>query len=66
MEYFLIRLGGFELLINNGKDASLLFFEIMFKDGKKKDKIRKDLEEYCGLDTLGMKLILDELKEIVL
>lgn len=64
MEYFLIRLGGFELLINNGKDASLLFFEIMFKDGKKKDKIRKDLEEYC-LNTLGMKLILDELKEIV-
>jgi hypothetical protein len=57
-------LGGFELLINNGKDASLLFFEIMFKDGKKKDKIRKDLEEYC-LNTLGMKLILDELKEIV-
>jgi hypothetical protein len=55
-----------ELNINNGKDASLLFFEIMFKDGKKKDKIRKDLEEYCGLDTLGMKLILDELKEIVL
>jgi len=64
LEYFLIRLGGFELLINNGKDASLLFFEIMFKDGKKKDKIRKDLEEYC-LNTLGMKLILDELKEIV-
>lgn len=59
-----------ELEINNGGDASMLFFyshvkpDSEFSQGLDKDKIRADLIKYCGLDTEGMIWILRELKKV--
>ena len=57
--------------IAGGQMASLRYLYITHGtiDGKKATadeikKIRKDLEEYCGLDTGGMILILEKLREI--
>jgi len=57
--------------IANGENASLRYLYITHgsMDGKKASadeikKIRKDLEEYCGLDTEGMIWILEKLREI--
>jgi hypothetical protein len=58
--------------ISGGEEASLNYLYITHGsfDGKKASadeikKIRKALEEYCGLDTEGMVLILEKLKELV-
>lgn len=58
--------------IKGGASASVLYFYAIH--GKKYglrpsqqeiDKIMKDLEEYCGLDTEGMIWIVDRLRELV-
>jgi hypothetical protein len=55
------------LEIHKGDDASFEFLNITFGDmpEAEKQKIRKNLEEYCGLDTEGMVWIVDELRKIV-
>jgi hypothetical protein len=45
--------------------ASLLYFYSHFKDKGDKEKIRKDLLKYCGLDTEGMVYIIKELRGVV-
>ena len=41
--------------IGDGGTASSEYFRITFtEDNKDKDKVRKLLKEYCGLDTMGM------------
>ena len=44
------------LEIANGGDASVLYYRTTLGNMKKTeiDKIRKNLEKYCGLDTEGM------------
>lgn len=61
-----------DIAIHGGASASVLYFYATHgkKYGLKPtqqevDKIMKDLEEYCGLDTEGMIWIVDRLKEIV-
>ena len=58
--------------ISNGQEASVRYLDITFlKDSEDKadkeyiDKIRKDLLDYCGLDTEGMIFILRELYKLV-
>jgi hypothetical protein len=55
-----------ELEINNGGDASMLYFYSHIKDEvKNKEEIRKNLLKYCGLDTEGMVWIINELEKLV-
>jgi len=55
-----------DLEINNGGDASMLYFysHIKFKL-ENKEEIRKNLVKYCGLDTEGMVMILKELRKLL-
>ncbi|MBT5863511.1 MAG: DUF2779 domain-containing protein [Gammaproteobacteria bacterium] len=51
-----------KLNIKNGADAMQAFSDLAtIRDIKKINKIRKDLEEYCALDTLAMVKIHDKL-----
>lgn len=58
-----------ELNISNGELASLRFLKITYQPSGEEPsqeeirQIRKDLEEYCGLDTSGMMEILKKLEE---
>jgi hypothetical protein len=54
-----------ELEINNGADASMLYFYTHIKPNKKlnKKKIRENLLKYCGLDTEAMIWIINELEK---
>lgn len=52
-----------KLGINNGEEASIQFLTMTFDEIPEK-KIRKDLEEYCGLDTEGMIWIVEKLKRL--
>lgn len=60
-----------DMEIKNGQEASLRYLNITFLKGEKEpdraqvEKIRKDLLDYCGLDTEGMIFILRELYKIV-
>ena len=56
-----------DMNIANGGDASLSFIHILTGKVSKEEekKIRKDLEDYCGLDTEGMIWIVDELRKLV-
>jgi len=60
-----------ELEINNGGDASMMFFYSHVKKhpeyskGLDKEYVRKHLLKYCGLDTEGMVWILRELRGLV-
>jgi Domain of unknown function(DUF2779) len=55
-----------ELEINNGSDASMLYFYSHIKEKlKNKEEIREDLLEYCNLDTEGMVWIIDELRNLI-
>lgn len=61
-----------DMEISNGQEASVRYLDITFlKDPEDKadkeyiDKIRKDLLDYCGLDTEGMIFILRELYKLV-
>jgi len=54
-----------ELDINEGSGASAEFYRVSYTaDNKDRDKILKNLLEYCSLDTLGMVMIVDRLKRV--
>jgi len=54
-----------DLEINNGGDASMLYFYSHIKPKlDNKEEIRANLIKYCGLDTRGMVWIVGELKKI--
>ncbi len=55
-----------ELDISQGEDASIAFLEVTYGDVPEevRDKVRQDLEKYCGLDTEGMVWIVDRLREV--
>jgi hypothetical protein len=56
--------------IKNGQEASLKFLDIAFlnkgtvSSKENTEKIKKDLLDYCGLDTEGMIYILRELYKL--
>ena len=53
--------------ISDGMNASLAFLDVISNSAsaEEKIKIRKDLGEYCALDTEGMIWIVDKLKELI-
>jgi hypothetical protein len=56
---------GYEKLpIQEGGAASREFLRVTFGDmpAAERHRIRQDLQEYCGLDTLGMVQIVDKIK----
>lgn len=53
------------LEINKGDIASVKFFNNFIKEKKKNPKLRKNLLEYCKLDTEGMVWIVNELEKII-
>lgn len=56
---------GYEnLAIQEGGAASREFLRVTYGQvtAAKRRRVRHDLEEYCGLDTLGMIQIVDHLK----
>ena len=56
-----------KLNISDGGDASAVFFNMTFKDEldeKEIEKIRVDLEKYCGLDTEAMVWIVEKLERL--
>ena len=54
-----------ELEINNGGDASMLYFYSHIKNKlDNKEEIRANLLKYCCLDTEGMVWIIDELRKL--
>lgn len=55
-----------EMEISNGGMASTEYMRVMFTEEGKKDrpKVFKQLEEYCGLDTMGMVEILGKLTKL--
>lgn len=52
--------------IAKGNDASLAYLKLAFGDisYEEKEQIKKDLEEYCALDTEGMVRIVEKLNEL--
>ncbi|MBI4284050.1 MAG: hypothetical protein HY663_06235 [Chloroflexi bacterium] len=50
--------------INQGELASVLYWNVTHKPALKEErqKVYSDLEEYCGLDTKGMRLIVEALQ----
>jgi hypothetical protein len=54
-----------ELNINNGGLASVTYFESVFGNIKNTEQVRKDLLEYCKLDTEGMVWIVEELRRLI-
>jgi hypothetical protein len=53
------------LEVNNGEDASILFMQIMAEPGKDWLTERKNLLDYCGLDTWAMVAIFRFLNKLV-
>lgn len=55
------------LAVQNGAEASILYFKHFVKglDHPDKAKLREDLLEYCKLDTFGMVEILNGLKKLI-
>jgi len=51
--------------IDNGMEASICFEEITFGDVSEEERarVRRDLEEYCKLDTWAEVMIVEELGE---
>jgi len=59
--------GGYDhLTIQEGGTASREFLRVTFGDvpAAERRRVRQALEEYCGLDTLGMVQIVDKLKKL--
>lgn len=54
------------LEIGEGGTASLEYLRVTFGDvdSKERQRVRRDLEEYCALDTEGMIFIVDELARL--
>jgi hypothetical protein len=56
-----------ELEINNGGDASMMYFYSHVKHKlENKEEIRKNLLKYCCLDTEGMVWIIGKLKKLII
>jgi hypothetical protein len=58
---------GYEgLAIQAGNTASLEFLRVTFMDvpDAERQRVRRQLEEYCGLDTNGMIWIVDALRKL--
>jgi len=55
-----------QLAIQDGGIASLEFLRVTFGDvtEEERQRVRRQLEEYCGLDTLGMVWIVDEMRRL--
>jgi hypothetical protein len=55
------------LSIQNGGQASKEFKRIMFgeADQNEREKVRRDLEAYCGMDTMSMLEIIKTLKRLI-
>jgi len=54
-----------DMEIGDGGTASAEYFRVTFtEDNKDKKKVRKLLEEYCGLDTMGMVEIINKLLQL--
>jgi hypothetical protein len=55
------------MAIAQGNDASLAYLEIAFGsiDDEKKEELRKNLLDYCGLDTEAMARIIEKLYHLV-
>lgn len=51
--------------ISDGQEASIAFVSMMYADTsyEERTRVRKYLEEYCGLDTWGMTRIVEKLRE---
>jgi hypothetical protein len=59
---------GYEkLAIQEGNTAGREFLRVTFGQvtAAERRRVRQDLEEYCGLDTLGMVQIVERLKELI-
>src|SRR3989344_4065025 len=54
-----------DMNINNGGLASVSYFESVFNNVANKEQVRKDLLEYCKLDTEGMVWIVEKLMKLV-
>ena len=56
-----------ELTIQEGGAASREFLRVTFGQvtAAERHRVRRDLEEYCALDTLGMVQIVDQLKSLI-
>ncbi len=52
------------LAINNGGDASLAFERMIFDRKSDHSELRKQMLEYCGMDTMAMVRILGKLSEM--
>jgi hypothetical protein len=54
-----------DMEIGDGGTASVEYCRVTFtEDNKDKDKVRELLEEYCGLDTMGMVYIVEQLSAL--
>jgi hypothetical protein len=54
-----------DMEIGDGGTASAEYVRVTFtEDNKDKEKVRKLLEEYCGLDTMGMVDIINKLSQL--
>jgi hypothetical protein len=55
-----------DLAITGGDMASLAFLRVMFAKAavEERERVRRNLEEYCGLDTYGMVEIVRTLKSM--
>ena len=54
--------------ISKGDEASIKYYQVTYGenvDSKEKEQVRKDLEEYCKLDTEGMIWIVEGLEKLV-
>lgn len=53
--------------ISGGQEASISYVNVTFGNvsNEQREKTRKELEEYCGLDTKGMVWIVEKLKELI-
>jgi len=53
--------------ISEGGEASIKFYTVTYgvATEEERNKVRADLEKYCGLDTEGMMWIVDRLRELV-
>lgn len=53
------------LRIKNGEEAMVAFANLHLKDAEEIEQIRKDLREYCKLDTLAMVKVWEKLVKMV-
>ena len=54
-----------DLNISNGEEASEMYFSLIFGNVSEPEKVKKDLLEYCKLDTYSMVILLDGLRKYI-